>query len=60
WELEFADTAAVTPYPKGIAVISRSGQESFIPIFQASELQWFSGKMEERIQQYNSGLKAAD
>ncbi|KAF9166895.1 hypothetical protein DFQ26_006563 [Actinomortierella ambigua] len=60
WELEFADTAAVTPYPKGISVMSRSGQESFIPIFQASELQWFSTKVEERIQQYNSELKAAD
>ncbi|KAG0226679.1 hypothetical protein BGW42_003469 [Actinomortierella wolfii] len=60
WELEFGDTAAITPYPKGISVLSRSGQESFIPIFQASELQWFSGKIEERIQQYNSELKAAD
>ncbi|KAG0003109.1 hypothetical protein BGZ80_007728 [Entomortierella chlamydospora] len=58
WELEFADIHSIAPYPRGISIVSRRDrQENFIPIFDQSSLQWFSGKIEEKVNQFNAELK---
>ncbi|KAF9111925.1 hypothetical protein BGX27_004234 [Mortierella sp. AM989] len=58
WELEFAEIQSIAPFPRGIAITSRRDrQENFIPIFEQSSLQWFSSKIEEKINQFNAELK---
>ncbi|KAG0050250.1 hypothetical protein BGZ83_004992 [Gryganskiella cystojenkinii] len=58
WELEFSEIQAIAPFPRGISITSRRDrQENFIPIFEQSSLQWFSGKIEERVSQFNAELK---
>ncbi|ORZ00047.1 hypothetical protein BCR41DRAFT_313859 [Lobosporangium transversale] len=58
WELEFSEIQSIAPFPRGIAITSRrGGQENFIPIFEQTALQWFSGKIEEKVNQFNADLK---
>ncbi|KAF8984234.1 hypothetical protein BGZ46_008534 [Entomortierella lignicola] len=58
WELEFAEIQSIAPFPRGISITSRHDkQENFIPIFEQSSLHWFSGKIEEKVNQFNAELK---
>ncbi|KAG0213348.1 hypothetical protein BGX28_004686 [Mortierella sp. GBA30] len=58
WELEFSEIQSIAPFPRGISITSRRDrQENFIPIFEQSSLQWFSGKIEEKVSQFNAELK---
>ncbi|KAI1310241.1 hypothetical protein EDD11_003857 [Mortierella claussenii] len=58
WELEFSEIQSIAPFPRGIAITSRRDrQENFIPIFEQTSLQWFSSKIEEKVNQFNAELK---
>ncbi|KAF8938290.1 hypothetical protein BGZ58_001218 [Dissophora ornata] len=58
WELEFSDIQSIAPFPRGISITSRRDhQENFIPIFEQTALQWFSTKIEEKVNQFNAELK---
>ncbi|KAF9431274.1 hypothetical protein BGZ94_003589 [Podila epigama] len=58
WGLEFSEIQSIAPFPRGISITSRRDrQENFIPIFEQSALQWFSGEIEEKVSQFNAELK---